>query len=385
MATRVDGSEQTAVAVSELNEGDFILVKPGESIPADGVVIEGTSSVDESLLTGESLPIRYQAGDKVIGGSVNIESTLQLQVKAIGQDTVLASIQRLLERAQSEKPRLAQLADRVASYFVFVILVISLAVGFYWWSVGSQDAFWIVISVLVVTCPCALSLATPTALTVATGQLTRLGMLTTRGHALETLSRLTHVVFDKTGTLTEGRLKLIDVKTHSQPDRDECLRLACSLERFSEHPIAHSILHAYANDDFHRVSDTENSPGQGLKGTINGERYNIGNIQFISEQIMYPLRTLREEIETFKHVFTQSDKLMEVGSEMTAYFDSILEEHAHNVVESGDGSEQFSLEKYPILIDFLIPMKYSPQRQKMLDDYRRVKNIIISDILDTEG
>lgn len=284
MATRIIGNKQETVAVSDLSEGDIILVKPGESIPADGVICNGTSSVDESLLTGESLPIRYKVGDRVIGGSINIESVLQLEVKAIGQDTVLASVQRLLERAQSEKPRLAKLADKVASYFVFAILLVALSVGLFWWSAGSADAFWIVISVLVVTCPCALSLATPTALTVATGQLTRLGILTTRGHALETLSKVTHMVFDKTGTLTEGKLKLVEVKTLSQSNRDECLRIAASLERFSEHPVAKSILLAYGGGNTDIVSEAENSPGRGLKGKVNGETFFIGNSNFIREQ-----------------------------------------------------------------------------------------------------
>jgi Cu2+-exporting ATPase len=284
MATRIEGNDQKVVAVSELMEGDLILVKPGESIPADAIITEGSSSIDESLLTGESLPIRYKPGDKVIGGSVNIESSIQLEVKAVGQDTVLASIQRLLERAQSEKPGLAQLADKVASYFVLGILVIALSVGLYWWSLDSSDTFWIVISVLVVTCPCALSLATPTALTVATGQLTRLGMLTTRGHALETLSKVTHIIFDKTGTLTEGKLKLTEIKSLSDRDEKECLKLACSLERYSEHPIAKSFMRAYDKNDYFAAAEIENSPGRGIKGKINGQFYYLGNIEFILEQ-----------------------------------------------------------------------------------------------------
>jgi len=313
MATRIDGEEQTVVAVSDLNVGDTILVKPGESIPADSIIVTGTSSIDESLLTGESLPIRYKSGDKVIGGSVNIESVLQLEVKAIGQDTVLASVQRLLERAQSEKPRLALLADKVASYFVLAILLIALSVGLFWWSAGSDNTFWIVISVLVVTCPCALSLATPTALTVATGQLTRLGMLTTRGHALETLSRVTHVVFDKTGTLTEGKLKLASIKTklddsHSRYNQDICLRIASSLERFSEHPIAKSILQAYDNDDYQAVSETENFPGRGLKGKIEGETFFIGNVEFITEHTQVTLNQI-EDSQVQVVLATQSDVL----------------------------------------------------------------------------
>jgi len=353
MATRVDGNAQTVISVSELSAGDIILVKPGESIPADGIVIEGTSSVDESLLTGESMPIRYSSGDEVIGGSVNIESVLQLEVKAVGQDTVLASIQRLLERSQSEKPRLAQLADKVASYFVFAILLIALSVGLYWWSAGSQDTFWIVISVLVVTCPCALSLATPTALTVATGKLTRLGMLTTRGHALETLSQITHVVFDKTGTLTHGKLKLFDVKVHDIAgySREECLKLASSLEHFSEHPIAKSIIRAHSEEgqaDIYPVTDSENSPGRGLKGKVNGEYFYIGNIDFIKEQTQVAAEFTEDK--QIQVMLASQDSVLAVFQ-----FEDTLRENAKQTIESLDelgiksiilsGDRQTSVEK----------------------------------------
>ncbi len=346
MATRVEGSNQSVIAVSELSEGDIILVKPGESIPADAIVIEGTSSVDESLLTGESMPIRYSAGDKVVGGSVNIESVLKLEVKAIGQDTVLASVQRLLERSQSEKPRLAQMADKVASYFVFAILLIALSVGLFWWSMDSADTFWIVISVLVVTCPCALSLATPTALTVATGQLTRLGMLTTRGHALETLSQVSHVVFDKTGTLTQGKLKLVEIKTYNtgKYNRDECLKIASSLEHFSEHPIAKSIIHAQHDEgltEVYPVTGSENSPGRGLKGKINDQYFYIGNVEYIKEQTQVAAKFTDDEqvqvvLASSEHVlgvFQFEDSLRESAKQT---IDSLVELGIKTLILSGD-------------------------------------------------
>jgi len=290
MATKINGTDQQVVAVTELKKGDLIIVKPGESIPTDSIVVSGRSSIDESLLTGESMPVMCRCDDHVIAGSVNIESVLELRVEALGADTVLASIQRLLERAQTEKPKLAVLADKVASYFVFGLLLIAIIVGVYWWWADPQHAFWIVISVLVVTCPCALSLATPTALTAAMGQLTKLGMLTTRGHALETLAKVSHVVFDKTGTLTEGRLVLADIKCFSNksvPDItvQQCLKIASSIEQFSEHPIGKCLHHSYDGSDLFSTSNIENEPGMGIKAQINDVNYYIGHAEYINSMM----------------------------------------------------------------------------------------------------
>ncbi|HRX71613.1 MAG TPA: heavy metal translocating P-type ATPase, partial [Candidatus Competibacteraceae bacterium] len=210
-ATRLDrmGGEEI-VPVAELAVGDQVLVRPGETIPADGRVEEGASHVDESLLSGESLPLPRQAGETLIGGSVNVESPLVMRIEKVGAETVLSAIVRLLDRAQGEKPRLALLADRIAGWFIAALLVVAAGVFSVWWWLSDFDtAFRVTLSVLVVTCPCALSLATPTAMVAATGALTRLGVLTTRGHALETLARVTQVIFDKTGTLTYGRPQVV--------------------------------------------------------------------------------------------------------------------------------------------------------------------------------
>jgi len=285
MATRLENGQATLVTVADLVVGDRVLVKPGESIPADGTVTDGSSSVDESLLTGESFPVRKSPGEQVVAGSVNNESPLQITVKHVGQDTTLAAIQRLLERAQTEKPQLARLADRVAGYFVFAILIIAVLVGGYWTQVDPGNAFWVVIAVLVVTCPCALSLATPTALTAATGQLTKEGMLTTRGHALETLARANHFIFDKTGTLTEGKLKLANVITFAEFDEQYCLNLAAALEQQSEHPIAKVLQQSANKDQTFAPQQIQNQPGMGMQAVINDQRYAIGSSAFISAQL----------------------------------------------------------------------------------------------------
>ncbi|MGD2083516.1 MAG: heavy metal translocating P-type ATPase, partial [Chromatiales bacterium] len=228
-ATRLTADGEEDVAVAELVPGDRVRVRPGETVPADGAVLEGASSVDESLLTGESLPRARESGDALVGGTLNVESPLVMRVEKVGEDTLVSAIIRLLDRAQTEKPRVARLADRVAGWFVGALLLLAAGVASYWWLHSPDRAFSITLAVLVVTCPCALSLATPAALTAATGALTRSGVLTTRGHALETLARATHLLLDKTGTLTRGELRLTAVHPVRELDRRRCLALAAAL------------------------------------------------------------------------------------------------------------------------------------------------------------
>ncbi len=270
----VDGDE-LLVPASELKVGDRVLVKPGQSLPADGIIRRGHSSIDESALTGEYLPIRHGEGDTVVGGTLNVENPIELEISQVGVDTQLSAIVRLLDRAQSEKPATARLADHVSSYFVAAVLLTASLVGLIWWQLDPANAFWVTLSVLVVTCPCALSLATPTALTTATGTLRQQGLLITRGHVLESLARATHIVFDKTGTLTQGNLSLHSVVTLGA-ERDQALRLAAALEAHSEHPIARAF-HAYID----RPAETlESHLGLGLEGIIDGQRYRIGTADF---------------------------------------------------------------------------------------------------------
>ena len=280
-ATRLDadGVEQV-VPVAELAPGDRVLVRPGETIPADGRVAEGASSVDESLLTGESLPLSRRRGDALIGGALNVESPLVMRIEKVGAETVLSAIVRLLDRAQSEKPRLALLADRIAAWFVAALLGAAAAVSLTWWMLSDFDtAFRITLSVLVVTCPCALSLATPTAIVAATGALTRLGVLTTRGHALETLARATLVIFDKTGTLTYGRPQVVAVEPESGLEARRCLALAAALERGSEHPVGRALAEA-AGVAVPTATDLRNTPGDGVEGWIEGRCYRVGRAGF---------------------------------------------------------------------------------------------------------
>lgn len=271
--------EEETVAAVKLSLGDHVLVGPGESFPADGRVMEGISNVDESLLTGESHPVAKQGNSRVIGGTLNLDSPLVVQVEKVGGDTVLSGIVRLLDRALAEKPHLALVADRVAAWFVLVLLLIAAGVAAAWYFVEPGRAFWITVSVLVVSCPCALGLATPAALTAGLGRLTRLGLLSTRGHALETLARATDFVFDKTGTLTTGEFSLRQVHV-LRTDRNRVLALARALEQGSTHPVA-SALRATGEGDALYAEDLHYVPGKGVSGRVEGVAYRLGTPEFL--------------------------------------------------------------------------------------------------------
>ena len=275
---RLDEQDQSQrILLSELRIGDRVLVQPGALLPADGRILSGQSSVDESLLTGEYLPQPRGVGDSVTAGTLNVEGPLTVEVQALGDDTRLSAIVRLLERAQSEKPRLAELADQVAHWFLIGVLGAAAIVGPVWWQLDSERAFWIVLALLVATCPCALSLATPTALTAATGSLHKLGLLLTRGHVLEGLNQIDTVIFDKTGTLTEGRLTLRGIHPLRELDADQCLALAAALENRSEHPIAKAFGRAAQ-----AAEQVDSHPGLGLEGVVEQRRLRIGQPDFVS-------------------------------------------------------------------------------------------------------
>ena len=282
-ALRITDNTEEVIPVARLNIGDRVLIKPGETIPADGHIVDGRSSVDESLLSGESLPISRQIGDLVIGGSINIESPLQVIVDSIGQDSLLSRITSMMERSQMEKPAITKLADRAAGIFVPVVLALATLIGSYWWFKGDPHWFETMLSMLVVTCPCALSLATPAAMTVATDTLMKFGILVTRGHAIETLSQTDHFVFDKTGTLTEGKLALNRIELLSDLTEDQCLSIASALERHSEHPVAKAIIAANENEKNPEASEVMNTPGGGLTGVVVDQKYVIGNAEHIAE------------------------------------------------------------------------------------------------------
>ncbi|WP_293762664.1 heavy metal translocating P-type ATPase [uncultured Aquitalea sp.] len=269
--------------VASLAIGDVILIKPGETVPVDGEVLEGSGSANESLLTGESRPLEKQAGSEVIAGSVNASSPLIVRVTQTGQETRLAGIVRLLDKALAEKPRLAVAADRFASWFVALLLIAAAASYIGWHFIDPARALWIMVAVLVISCPCALSLATPAALTAATGHLAALGILTTRGHALETLARVTDVVFDKTGTLTHGDMRLVAQQCFGQHEPEPSLAIAAALETGAEHPVARALLTAAQDHPLPPASQLRNVPGKGIEGWVGGMEWRLGSPEFAEE------------------------------------------------------------------------------------------------------
>ncbi|SDW56037.1 heavy metal translocating P-type ATPase [Marinobacter mobilis] len=288
VASRKVGENIELVATHELCAGDVIVVKPGETLPVDGVILSGQSTVNEAALTGEYLPETRTSGDLVHAGSVNGEHPLHIRVEKTGASTRLSGILRILDRVQSEKPQVARMADRVAGMFVSRILILAPLVWIGWWLAGADNAFDITLSVLVVTCPCALSLATPTAITSATVKLRKLGFLPTRGHTLELLHTVDTVVFDKTGTLTEGKLSLVSTHLLGPLSEMDALELAAGLEQQSEHPIAQ----AFSSHRPATLTGTRNHVGGGLTGTWQGQSVAIGHIDFVAAHTREPKPSL---------------------------------------------------------------------------------------------
>lgn len=278
-ALRLDTQGEERVLPVELNAGDRIRVLPGERIAADGTILSGRTFVDESLLTGESLPQARDVGDKVIAGTLNIDSAMDIIVTAVGQESTLAAVSRLLAHAHANRPRVADVADRVASWFVGGVLLLAAVVAAYWLHTDAARAFPTVLSVLVITCPCALSLATPAALAAGTTCLARLGLLITRGRALEALARTDRMVFDKTGTLTTGVIGVAEIRLlDSEADLERCAGIAAALERHSEHPIARAFAQIHPASDLVGVRCTV---GSGIEGRVRETLYRIGRADYV--------------------------------------------------------------------------------------------------------
>jgi len=284
-AQRLDGypasRDATTVAAGDLSEDDVILVRSGEPIAADALLLEGETSIDVSLLTGESAPQHRKAGELIPGGAVNAGQAALLRVVRSARGSTLATLVRMAEGAGLGKPALAQWADRVGTWFVAGLLLLAAAVFLFWQWHEPARAWPIAIAVLVVSCPCALSLATPSALAAATDALLRRGVLIVRPHVLETLHRATHVVFDKTGTLTMGRPVLRDVALYNGAERGDCLRVAAALEACSAHPLAQALA-AAAGERHLEASGLRQLAGQGVTGSVDGVEYRLGRAEFIA-------------------------------------------------------------------------------------------------------
>ena len=275
-----NGETQTVLA-SELERGNRVRVYPGAQVPGDGLVVDGASSVSETLLTGESKPIAKTLGDPVLAGSINADQLLDIEITSVREETVLSQIVRLVDRAQSTKPRLTRIADRTAAGFVVVVLCLALSVGIYWWLHDPHQWLPVTISTLVITCPCALSLATPTVHTAASNVLIGFGMIATGPDAVEQLARVDCLVFDKTGTLSVGEMRLTDVRILSELNRSEILSIAAALELYSQHPLAKAVVSSAKGLPVKQADSVAAEPGGGISGVVDGKRYYLGQSEYI--------------------------------------------------------------------------------------------------------
>ena len=286
--TADEAKEKQMVTAHSLQVGDIILVEAGSEIISDGILLSQTATVSQSLLTGEGDLIIKSQGDYIVGGAQNDSQPFEMLVTALPADSQIGLIDRLMNRAMSEKPKLAQQADKLARWFVARILVLSVLVFIGWYIVDPSQAIWATVAVLVATCPCALSLATPIALTVATNRLASYGFLTTRGHTLQTLAEITHVAFDKTGTLTYGKPNLLNIEllkdndtaTATDEQKDTLLAIAAALEVGSRHPIAHALLTAAYQLHLPSTQALQHYPAGGVEAVIDGVLYRIGHVDF---------------------------------------------------------------------------------------------------------
>lgn len=294
------GGEEKEIPVEDVQVGDIVVVRPGEKMPVDGVVVQGSSAVDESMITGESIPVEKASGDTVIGATINKSGYLQFKATKVGADTALAQIIELVENAQTSKAPIQRIADVVAGNFILAVHVIALAVFFFWFFIGYERydviavsgitspflfALLISITVLVISCPCAVGLATPAAIMVGTGKGAENGILIKGGEALELTQKVNTIVFDKTGTLTKGKPELTDIVVLAGHDEKEVLAIAATAEKGSEHPLGEAIVKAAQEKqlDFGNAEDFRSIAGQGIEATVNGSRILLGTRRLMED------------------------------------------------------------------------------------------------------
>ena len=284
----IENGQEKEVLIENIKTGNIIIVKPGEKIPVDGRIIKGSTSVDESVITGESIPVTKNEGNKVIGGSINKNGSIEFEATEVGKDTVLSQIIRLVEEAQGSKAPISRMADIVAGYFVPVVIFIAVVTGLAWYigGAGLTTALTFFISVLVIACPCALGLATPTSIMVGTGKGAEKGILIKSGEALETVYKIKTVVLDKTGTITKGKPMLTDLKVYGNYNENEILKLAASAENKSEHPLAEAIVNKSEekNIEFEKCGKFRAMPGYGIRAEIDGKEIQIGNRKLMASK-----------------------------------------------------------------------------------------------------
>ena len=287
-ATVIRNDEPITIPVRQVQMADIVLVKPGERIGVDGTVLQGQTTVDESMLTGESLPVRKTVGDVVAGGSMNVDGAITIEAIRVGEDTTLARIIQRVETAQSQRPPIQLVADKIAGWFVGIILLLAACTLAYWLAVDPAHALENTVALLIITCPCALGLATPAAMVVATGAAARKGILVKNGETLERLERVTQVVMDKTGTVTQGTPHVVHIIPTAGITTDYLLSRAGAVEQFSEHPVGVAIVktaHEHRVSISSEVENPVNTPGLGMSGTMAGKLIRVGRLKFASQEL----------------------------------------------------------------------------------------------------
>ncbi|MCS6113286.1 heavy metal translocating P-type ATPase [Shewanella baltica] len=336
----VNDNGQEEIPAKKLRLNDVILVKPGEMIAADGVVIEGHTSINEAMLTGEQMPIEKTVASQVYAGTINVDQPIKVSVTALGQDQLVAEIIRLQELASNTKPAIALLADKLSRYFSGTILTIATITYLVWHQISPEDAFWVTLSVLVATCPCALALATPTAVTCATAIFTRLGIITRKAGVFEKLPQIKHVVFDKTGTLTCGTLSIGQTQCMADLTKTQALAIAAALETGSRHPIAAAF--AVFADNALVAEQVHHEVGFGVRGRIDGTDYFIGNAVFTGASIdsrdltqkIWLARSCNEQLEVLASFEIQDN----IRQDSKATVEMLKQQGCRISIASGDSS-----------------------------------------------
>jgi Cu2+-exporting ATPase len=342
---KVDGEQTTyneeLIAAKQLIVDDLVLIKPGEVVPADGIIISGVSQLNEAMLSGEQLPISKTVNNSVFAGTINGDGNITVQVKQGTSHSFLSQLIRLSEQSQAHKPKLAQLSDKIAQYFVAIILITSICTAFYWHQHMPEEAFWITLSVLVATCPCALSLATPTGLTCATTRLNKDGIMIKGGHVMETIPQINCFAFDKTGTLTTGEFQIKHVDVNELYDKKDVLAIAAALESHSEHPIAKPFT---AHRDFTlNAQKVEVHSGKGVSGNINGSQYTIGKTSWVASLLA---NNQTESIKTHENInYGDANCTLLKDNKIIAafYLIDMIRDDAKNVIEELNQSCQTML------------------------------------------
>lgn len=311
MATIIKDGKEIKVSVEEVKENDILFVKPGEKIPVDGIIIDGSSFVDESMLTGESIPVEKKKNDKVFAATINKNGSFKFKATSVGENTTLANIIKLIENAQDKKAPIQRYADIISSYFVPAVILISLLTFSVWFFFFKNLELAIInaVSVLVIACPCALGLATPTAIMVGTGLGAQKGILIKSAEALEKLHKVNYIVFDKTGTLTIGKPEVSDVVLFSKKINNEgLLKISASLEKHSEHPLGEAIVNEYQKNfnEFYKVKDFKAITGKGIKGKIFDNEYIIGSLNYVTTFV----KLERENFEILETLQNQGKTLV---------------------------------------------------------------------------